>query len=124
MSITERHILTNVLPNGCGHIVLNRPTKYNALSFAMLDYLLNCLLDWRDDDAVHFVLFTSKCDNAFCAGGVFSIPSFIRMCRGSEMKGDIEELAQSIAHPIEQCFYPWQFIYMEYRLDLLIATYS
>eukprot|EP01083_Nonionella_stella_P081681 225157_1 len=106
MSTTERHILTNVLPNGCGHIVLNRPTKYNALSFAMLDYLLNCLLDWRDDDAVHFVLFTSNCDNAFCAGG------------------DIEELAQSITHPIEQGFYPWQFIYTEYRLDLLIATYS
>eukprot|EP01084_Bolivina_argentea_P082602 149552_1 len=102
----KRAILTEISPNGCGHIILNRPKKYNALSFKMLEYLLETLLDWRDNPNIKYILFTSNCKKAFCAGG------------------DIEELSESIINPIKQKYYAWQFIYVEYRLDLLIATYS
>ena len=69
----------------------------------MLQRLLQIMLDWKDNNKVKFILFTSNCKKAFCTGG------------------DIEELAESIIYPIKQGFYAWQFIYVEYRLDLLIA---
>jgi enoyl-CoA hydratase/carnithine racemase len=56
-----------------GFITLNRPKALNALSLEMVRALLQCLLAWRDDPAIHAVAIrgTSKTGafGAFCAGG-------------------------------------------------------
>ena len=97
---------TKIHPNGCGLITLNRSTKLNALNFCMLKNLFSVLMSWRNNKSVYFIVIKSNCSKAFCAGG------------------DMVELAEAIFDPITYGFYAWEFIYVEYRLDLLIATYK
>ena len=56
-----------------GFITLNRPAALNALSLGMIRGITRCLLEWRDNDAVHAVAMRgmSKAGpfGAFCAGG-------------------------------------------------------
>ncbi|ETO06671.1 hypothetical protein RFI_30716 [Reticulomyxa filosa] len=63
-------------------------------------------LKWRNDPSIKFILLTSASNNSFSAGG------------------DMRELADSIiTDPMKRTFHPWQFVWTEYRLDLLLLTY-
>ena len=105
--LEEYHgFFTQIFSNGCGVITLNRAEKLNALNQYMLKTLLSILLKWRNNDNILFIVFISNCKKAFSAGG------------------DMVELAESIFIPEKIGFNEWEFIYYEYRLDLLISTYN
>lgn len=70
--MTTTDILTEVRGQ-VGFITLNRPQALNALSLEMVRTLTDCLLAWRDDDAIQAVAIRG-CNKAgpfgaFCAGG-------------------------------------------------------
>jgi enoyl-CoA hydratase len=52
-----------------GHITLDRPSRLNALTPAILSRLSNALTSWQDDSAVEAVLLDGAGDRGFCAGG-------------------------------------------------------
>ena len=48
-------------------LILNRPTKHNALKFADLDVLVEALHDAEDDDAIKVIILKGR-GPSFCAG--------------------------------------------------------
>jgi enoyl-CoA hydratase/carnithine racemase len=54
---------------GVRTIALDDPDKRNALSFELLDDLIDALEEARDDDATRCVVLTSTHPKVFCAGG-------------------------------------------------------
>ena len=54
---------------GTGHITLDRPRAFNALSLDMVRALTAVLTAWRDDPAIDAVVIGSSSEKAFCAGG-------------------------------------------------------
>ena len=54
---------------GLLHLTLNRPRQHNALSFALLDRLRECLEQHADDEAIKCVVITGAGEKSFCAGG-------------------------------------------------------
>lgn len=103
--MTTTDILTEVRGQ-VGFITLNRPQALNALSLEMVRTLTDCLLAWRDDDAIQAVAIRG-CNKAgpfgaFCAGGD------IRFFHHAALTGN-PELAD--------------FFTEEYALNHLIHTY-
>ncbi|GAA0338304.1 enoyl-CoA hydratase [Oceanobacillus oncorhynchi subsp. oncorhynchi] len=62
--------LVNVetVDNHIAVITLNRPEAANALSFALLTDLENCIQKIRADDTIRCVIITASGEKAFCAG--------------------------------------------------------
>src|SRR5438094_8920712 len=48
-------------------LILNRPTKHNALKFADLDVLVDALHDAENDDAIKVIILKGR-GPSFCAG--------------------------------------------------------
>jgi enoyl-CoA hydratase/carnithine racemase len=49
-------------------VTIDRPERRNAMSFGVMQGLLEAMRSARDDDAVHVVVLTGAGDRAFCAG--------------------------------------------------------
>ena len=63
---------------------LNRPEKLNALNYAMIDHLLQCLSDIEQDESLRAIILTGEGNKAFSAGG------------------DIYEFSNSIKHGVDE----------------------
>ena len=57
------------ISGGIATVTLNRPQKLNAISYAMVDALMNVLDAVETNAAVGAVILTGAGDKAFCAGG-------------------------------------------------------
>jgi len=68
MSLADGQLLADI-DEGVATITLNRPAVLNALSFAMLEGLAECLDAWEHDDALEAIVLRGSGDRAFCAGG-------------------------------------------------------
>ena len=66
--MTEPEVLARV-QSGLGRLTLNRPKALHALNRAMCDAMIEALLAWRDDEAVHSILIDHAGERGFCAGG-------------------------------------------------------
>jgi enoyl-CoA hydratase len=62
-------VQVEVRADGVRTIHLDDPDKRNALSFELLDDLLEALEDARDDDDTRCVVLASTHEKVFCAGG-------------------------------------------------------
>ncbi len=85
-----------------GVITLNRPKAVNALNAGMVQAMLDQLTAWADDDAVATVLVRGAGDRGLCAGGDI-VAIYQDMLAGGDATAE--------------------FWTVEYRLNLLIATY-
>ena len=90
--------------NFSGRITLNRPDKFNALTYEMVLAIEAALLSWQDDERVKLVIIDAKGEKAFCAGG------------------DVQKLYQTAS--VGDFDYMKKFWWDEYRLNALIANYS
>ncbi len=86
-----------------GVIALNRPEAINALSREMIDGIAAQLAAWREQPAIHAVLFEARGTRGFCAGGD------VRAARKLILEGRGVEADAYFA--------------AEYRMNALIATY-
>ena len=91
------------IKNHVGRITLNRPDKFNALTWEMLTQIESTLIRWRDNDKINLVMIDANSERAFCAGG------------------DIQKLYQTGAGGNFQ--YMRDFWVDEYRINALIANY-
>ena len=91
------------IENSAGIITLNRPDKFNALTWSMIIAIEKALLQWRDDENVKLVMIDANSQKAFCAGGD------IQKLYETGISGDIA--------------YMQEFWADEYRLNALIANY-
>ena len=66
MSDADIHIR---IEGRAGRITLQRPDALNAMTYEMCMAIDAALKDWRDDPALHLVMFDALGDKAFCAGG-------------------------------------------------------
>jgi 2-(1,2-epoxy-1,2-dihydrophenyl)acetyl-CoA isomerase len=57
---------------GVARVVLNRPDKMNAYSYAMTQELQAAIAAFRDDDALRALILTGAGERAFCTGGDIS----------------------------------------------------
>jgi enoyl-CoA hydratase/carnithine racemase len=62
-------IFSNEHKNGCLEIVLNKPKSFNALSLSMINKLTSIFQKAKKNKEIKFILLTSNCEKAFCAGG-------------------------------------------------------
>jgi len=85
-----------------GRLTLNRPRALHALTEDMCAIMIQALLAWREDPAVHLVMIDHAGERGFCAGG------------------DIRMLAQSGQGDGEAAR---SFFRTEYRLNHLLFTY-
>lgn len=87
---------------GVGRIRLNRPKAIHALTHPMCTAMIEALLSWIDDPAVHLVMLDHAEGRGFCAGG------------------DIRMVADSAAGDgaVARAFF-----HEEYRLNHLLFTY-
>ncbi len=97
----EAEVLTRV-DGGVGRLTLNRPAALHALNTGMCALMIEALLAWRDDTAVHAVLIDHSGERGFCAGG------------------DIRMLAESGAGDGVDAR---RFFFTEYRLNTLLFDY-
>jgi enoyl-CoA hydratase len=65
---SEPEVLARV-QSALGRLTLNRPRALHALNRAMCDAMIEALLAWRDDEAVHSILIDHAGERGFCAGG-------------------------------------------------------
>ncbi len=86
-----------------GRITLNRPDKFNALTYEMATAINAALLKWQANEDVRLVMIDANSTRAFCAGGD------IQKLYHTGINGDLE--------------YMHQFWADEYRLNALIANY-
>ena len=56
-------------------LILNRPDKLNALSYALIDRLMHILNQIEDDDGIRAIILTGAGDRAFAACGVATRPA-------------------------------------------------
>lgn len=90
-----------------GLVTLNAPKTLNSLNLEMIDLMLPQLIQWQDNPQIVLVLFQSKGDRAFSAGG------------------DIQALYHDMGqNPGGPCPHSEAFFEREYRLDYLIRTYN
>lgn len=82
---------------------LNAPKSINALSFEMVNLLLDRLQQWQSDDTIACVVLKGAGDRGFCAGG------------------DVVHLRQS---SLDNDGISAEFFGKEYRLDYTIHTYT
>ena len=110
------HIVCRTYTNGLAHLILNRPTAYNALSFPMCDALLTHLRSFlappesTSTPTTRLVLLTAAGPTGvFCAGG------------------DVRAVTQltSSPHPPSPTATPVPFAFFraEYVLNHLLASY-
>jgi len=90
------------IENGVGRLTLNRPAALHALNTAMCELMIEALLAWRGDPAVHAVLIDHSGERGFCAGG------------------DIRMLAESGAGDGAAAR---RFFFIEYQLNVLLFDY-
>lgn len=95
-------LLTDV-EAGVGTLTLNRPSRINALSRAMIDQITAQLRAWLDDDRVEQVALRGAGERGFCAG------ADVRQMRDAIQAGRTD-LALD-------------FLFAEYELNQLIAGY-
>ena len=86
-----------------GVLTLDRPQALNALTTPMIAAIRAVLEAWREEPAVHAVLFRSASPRAFCAGGD------VRAVRAAVLAGTPAAVEA--------------FFAAEYALNLAIATY-
>ena len=85
-------VMTNTAPivssirNHTGVIELNRPKALNSLTPEMIHLIAESLAQWRDNDEVEQVLFTSTSPKAYCAGGD------VRYAREGVKEGKVDEV--------------------------------
>ena len=85
-------VMTNAAPivssirNHTGVIELNRSKALNSLTPEMIHLIAESLAQWRDNDEVEQVLFTSTSPKAYCAGGD------VRYAREGVMEGKVDEV--------------------------------
>ena len=99
--IAEPEVLCRI-ESGVGRITLNRPQALHALTLGMCETMIDALLIWRHDEAVHCVLIDHSGERGFCAGG------------------DIRMLAESGAGDGKAAR---AFFHTEYRLNHLLFVY-
>lgn len=86
-----------------GRLSLNRPKAIHALNLAMVETMIEALLQWRDDPTVAAVMIDHAAGRGFCAGGD------IAMLRNSALS-DGGAAGR-------------RFFYREYQLNHLIRTW-
>jgi len=91
------------IADGVATVTLNRPQALNALTFAMIAGLAECLDAWEHDDTVESIVLQGAGGKAFCAGGD------LREVYGRLRAGD-----ENLPH----------FFEVEYALDLHIHEYG
>lgn len=91
---------------GVRTIELNRPKKLNSLNGSMARKILPRLREWEKSDMANVILISGAGPKAFCAGG------------------DVAELALQNKKGPEGQKESSDYFALEYKLDLLIATYS
>lgn len=65
-----KEVLTvEVRPGGLLRLTLNRPRQHNALSFALLERLRECLEHHAGDEDIKCAVITGAGEKSFCAGG-------------------------------------------------------
>lgn len=57
------------IADGIAELTLNRPEKLNAMSYALIDRLMERLDELEDDTGVNAIILTGAGDRAFSAGG-------------------------------------------------------
>ena len=62
-------IVFNVLNNGVGEIVLNRPRALNALTLDMIRKMTSTLKAWENDPGIKMIIIKGEGGRAFCSGG-------------------------------------------------------
>ena len=62
------NILVEKVDGGVGVMTLNRPSKLNALSYALVAELDEAVTDFEEDDDVRSVVITGAGEKAFSAG--------------------------------------------------------
>ena len=97
MGATEE-ILFNVLNNGVGEIVLNRPRALNALTLDMIRKMTSTLKAWENDPGIKMIIIKGEGGRAFCSGG------------------DVKSIAKAKGEKFQT-----DFIEEEYKLDYLIS---
>lgn len=68
MSHTEEELIVEV-KNGVGRIILNRPSKLNCLTMAMIRKMRKTLQTWDKADSGVKVILVKGAGKAFCSGG-------------------------------------------------------
>lgn len=91
---------------GVRTIELNRPKKLNSLNGSMARKILPRLREWEKSDLANVILISGAGPKAFCAGG------------------DVAELALQNKKGAAGQKESADYFALEYKLDLLIATYS
>ncbi|KAK5060132.1 hypothetical protein LTR84_010016 [Exophiala bonariae] len=91
---------------GVRTIELNRPKKLNSLNGSMARKILPRLREWEKSDMANVILISGAGPKAFCAGG------------------DVAELALQNKKGEAGQKESADYFALEYKLDLLIATYS
>lgn len=91
---------------GVRTIELNRPKKLNSLNGSMARKILPRLREWEKSDMANVILISGAGPKAFCAGG------------------DVAELALQNKKGEQGQQESADYFALEYKLDLLIATYS
>ncbi len=86
-----------------GHLTLNRPAAYNALTLGMVRTVDAALDLWEDDPQVALLLIDGAGDRAFCAGG--------------DIRALYEASRAGLRDPLSD------FFRLEYRLNARIARY-
>jgi len=66
--VAYENILAQKVDGGVGVITLNRPTKLNALSYALISEMDEVLTGFEEDDDIRAVVITGAGERAFSAG--------------------------------------------------------
>jgi enoyl-CoA hydratase/carnithine racemase len=87
--------------DGVGTILLNRPEKRNAFTFAMIREWAQLLRSAKDDDAVRVVVLTGAGDRAFCSGVDLSAisnanPDLTPLQRKQQLHDEIHRVALAL----------------------------
>jgi len=91
---------------GVRTIELNRPKKLNSLNGSMARKILPRLREWEKSDMANVILISGAGPKAFCAGGDVAELAL------QNKKGEMGQKESA------------DYFALEYKLDLLIATYS
>ena len=86
-----------------GVVTLNRSKALNALTFSMLERLLEKMIGWQSDPVVKAVVIKSSSARAFCAGG------------------DIRNIYQERVDVSTQ---PHPFFHLEYRFNQFLYHFK
>lgn len=81
-------------------LTLNRPTKHNAVSLAMLDDLHSAFGEAEDNDAVRVIALTGSGEKAFASG------SDLSEVEHRDIKKALEPIVQGFAERAERCSKP------------------